>query len=547
MAAPPAAEGCFDRWLRALELQPRVFRALLHAFLLMDLRNQVFGRATATKPHDRVAPMVWVVGQYLLIGLLLAGILFARVDVFFFTFCALGTSLLVIATAIIVEFNEVVLDPAMLEVLGHQPLPPRTFAAARVANLLLYVLLMSVSLNLGPAIAGAGLRDAGLWYVPAYLLVSLASNFALAGLVILLYAVLLKARPNEEIREILAWTQIVLILILFYGGQAIFRDPRQRLEMLAYNLPEWVQWLPFAPLASYVAGCGAGLALELLWIPALTVLSCVLIWLLVLRRLSAGYAALQPGRSVWERTKTAPLPEPGSLTGPFVRRLLRSRAEATGYWLGATMLTRDHELRMRSWPAMGVVIAPLLLGLYLGRLHDPWTHPGNASVLSIACLYLLALPLPTLLHNLNFSRDHLAAWVLQTAPLRDRAGLREGLRKAVTWRFLLPVWLVQTLLFAFTWPSLPHALLHSALGWLIVTGAGAACAAPALRRVPFAAPLARGETMGSIALLGAGVSGVALLLSVAHFYALASSWTFAAYCAAVFVAVFLLRRKSLRV
>jgi len=75
------------------------------------------------------------------------------------------------------------------------------------------------------------------------------------------------------------------------------------------------------------------------------------------------------------------------------------------FWLCSTMLKRDHELRMRSWPALGVVIALPLLGLLTGQLVDPLGHQGLAGALSIACLYVLAVPMPTLMHNLNFSAD----------------------------------------------------------------------------------------------------------------------------------------------
>src|SRR5205807_1967446 len=99
---------------------------------------------------------------------------FARTDVFFFVFANLSMSLLMMASTLLVEFHEVVLNPSDLNLLGHRPVAPRTYAAARFANLLFYVGLMVAALNLMPLIVGAGLRDAGPRYVPAYLLASLA-------------------------------------------------------------------------------------------------------------------------------------------------------------------------------------------------------------------------------------------------------------------------------------------------------------------------------------------------------------------------------------
>ena len=89
-----------------------MYRALLKAFLLMDFRNQQFGRATASGPKAYVAPLFWVVGQNLLVGGIVSAVLVARVDAFFFTLVNLGVAMLVIAAELIVEFSEVVPRPA---------------------------------------------------------------------------------------------------------------------------------------------------------------------------------------------------------------------------------------------------------------------------------------------------------------------------------------------------------------------------------------------------------------------------------------------------
>ena len=147
--------------LAACGIEPRGFLALLRALVLMDLRGQHFGRATATQPHFLVSPLFWVVGQCLFISALASLLLFCRVDVFFFAFANLALSMLLIASTLLVEFHEVVLDPQDLDVIGHRPIAPRTYAAARFANLLWYVALMYLALNLFPFLLGNGLPDAG--------------------------------------------------------------------------------------------------------------------------------------------------------------------------------------------------------------------------------------------------------------------------------------------------------------------------------------------------------------------------------------------------
>jgi hypothetical protein len=329
------------------------------------------------------------------------------------------------------------------------------------------------------------LRDAGWSFLPVYALAALLGNLTVVGLIVLLYTVILRGHPGEGAREVLAWTQIILIMVAVYGGQAVFRDSQARVAMAAYDLPGWVMFLPPAWVACCVDSFGPGSGSPKWWILALGVLVVVGVWAAAIWRLSLEYARMQPGSSGWRRVTLPKLPQPGSLLGPWARFFLGSREEAAAYWLCSTMLWRDQDLRMRSWPALGVVMALLLLGLFSGQLGDPLADPGRGCVLSIACLYLLAFPLPTIAYNLNFSRDHSAAWILRSAPVADGAGFAEGIRKAVSYRLLLPMLLVLSVVFGIVWRDLGHALVHLVVGWLIIVGSGHATQIGIVRSLPF--------------------------------------------------------------
>ena len=279
-----------NRLLAVLGIDSRAYWALVKAYLLMDFRNQQFAGATASGKGAVITPLFWVLGQNLMIGLFLGGFLFARVDAYFYGLAALAASMIVMATSMIVEFNEVVLDPEDLNVIGHQPVPPRVYSAARVSNLMVYVLTVTFTLNLFPAIIGVGLLDTSWWWLPAYTLAALIGNLSITGLIILLYLLLLGGRPGDGAREYLAWTQVAMVALTFYGGQMMLRDPNQKIQMLAYQLPEWVVYLPPAWLAMFVESTGPAAATVLWWIPAMGVLLTVVIWTAVIWRLSAAYA-----------------------------------------------------------------------------------------------------------------------------------------------------------------------------------------------------------------------------------------------------------------
>jgi hypothetical protein len=307
-------------------------------------------------------------------------------------------------------------------------------------------------------------------------------------------------------------------------------------------------YLPPAWLASFVDSTAPASTGTKWWILGAGVLVNVALWAFVMQRISAVYARMQPAGTAWQRATLPALKVPGRLGGAITKLLARSRAENAAFWLCSTMLKRDHDLRMRSWPSLGVIIALVLLGLFTGQLADPFVNRNPAtSVLPIACLYLLAYPLPTIIHNLNFSRDHAASWLLWSAPIADRVAFAEGMRKAVTYRILFPLLIILLIIFSLAWRDFWHALFHTIAGWLVIVGAGHATQMGILRKFPFSSPAARGSITGRIALFASVVNATAMTLAVVHFFAVRSLPGFAIYLAALAALVFTLRIISQRV
>lgn len=515
--------------LRTLGIEPRPFWALLSTFLLMDFRSPQFGKATGTKPKESISPLIWVIGQYLIIGCLASVMAFARSDAVFFAGFNLTISMLVVASAVFVEFHEVVFDPKDVEILGWQPIPPRTYSAARCANLLVYVLAMTAALNLYPAIVGCGLRDANWTFLPAYTCASFLLNLIAAGVVVLLFAVVRKAGPDDQTQQYLAWTQIVLILVLGYAAQFTILRKNEQFQMFAYQPPDWVWLLPSAWLAVWIDDVGPFGVGRLTWIPFSAIAATVALWSVVLAALSHRYATMQPGSSAWKSVDLPPLATAGSLAGPLSRCVVKSRVELAGYWLATTLFARDAELQLRSWPSLGVALAAVVMGVLTGQLADPITDASHGRILSLAALYLAAVPLPTLMHNLNYTRDYAASWLLEAAPLRDRWALVEGMRKAVLCRLMAPLFVLYFVIFAVQWRNPLHAGLHVLCGWLVLLAASHLSKAALSRGTPLSLPPQRGGTQGEVALLAAAVGGLAFLLALLHYSLVNSVQSLLAY------------------
>jgi hypothetical protein len=504
--------------LLRLGVDPRAFYALLRAAIQMDLRSQHYRRATLAGDSKVFTPLFWVVAQNLFISLVVSVVLFGRADVLTFAAITLGLSMFLLACAIVVEFNEVVLSPEDRDILAPLPVSPRTYAAVRLANLLFYTGLLGSALNLIPALLGVWLPDAGWLYLPAYLVAAVAADVLATGGVILCYLALIHFVGNRRVKDVLAYAQLGLTLATMYGIQLVSRDSEgQVLEHLRHP-PAWLAWTPPGWFAGLVSGASGKPSPDLAWQALLAGITLAGVSWLTLRQLTIQYARLQSD----EKQGAEPASSGGRgrfgqlLSGWILKAITRSREEATACWLCWTLFRRDHDLKMRSYPSLGAAPGFLLLGWITGQLADPLdpsTSDSNAAM-AIIILYLLALALPIVAHNMTFSREYQAAWIFYTAPLSSPAAFASGLRQVVVYGMAVPVLLLLFLGFTVVWGHPLHAALHCLAGFLLCRISGHLTLYGVIRAWPFSRQYVRGEVSGSITMLLAAMMGGATVVGL---------------------------------
>jgi hypothetical protein len=512
------------RLLTAVGVEPRGFAALTKALILMDLRGQHYGRATLTKPNYLISPLFWVVGQCQAISALTSLLLFARVDVFFFAFANISLSMLVIASTILVEFNEVVFDPRDLELIGHRPIAPRTYAAARFANLLFYVALMFLALNLIPLLLGCGLRDAGPWYAPAYLAASLAGNLAVAALVILGLSLAGSSARLERWKELLAWTQIVLVAVVFYGGQLMLRHGGHGIQVWGAFPPAWADVLPSTWLARFVEEAAVaptgGTLLGGLLLLVIGLAACAVTVL----RLARLYRTMQT-TAVTHAIRPIPVERLGSVTDRLGRWFARGPEERVGFWLCRKLLSRDMGLKIRCIWSLNLALAAVLLGVCARQFANPLQETDLRLVtLSILSVYLLALAVPAIVYQLTFTREGNAWWLLAAAPIERPGLLARGACKAVMVLVVVPLCALWGIVAAWLWHDPLAALLHVTLAVLLSWTMALTALWLVVHDPPFSLTLARGSAVGPLAIPVAILSAALAPLATLHYYFAASPW-----------------------
>lgn len=492
------------RWLRALGVAPRPFRGLLRTFLLIDLRAQHYSDATGVGEQAVIPPLYWVIGQFLTVSGLTTAALFGRVDADFFAAANLAVLALGVFSAMVVEFHEAAMDPADGPVLAWRPVPRRTYAAARMANVGLYVGGMILLQTIFPAIVGAAQRDAGPTWLLLYVAASVAVGATSAALVVLLHAARPLGRALDGLRTGFAWIQIIGVMVLFYGGQLMLRNGTGSLEWFAAHPPPWFVLLPTTTLGQAVASASVGEAGALVIAAAVGIAAVT--GVVATLQLALAWARLGSASAGRSRVVVGTLV--GTLGAGWIRLVTGTRTQAAGLWLFRAALLRDPEFRSRSLPALATGGAAAVLGLMTAQFADPFGPAASADVvLPLAAVVLLAAASPSLLYNTLFSRDFAAAWRLRSAPYP--ADLVEGMRRGVVLLVLLPATVALGVAAQVSWREPTHAAGFALGTWLVILLCSKLAAGAVFVDVPLSRPASRGGALGPIALPSAGIGAVA--------------------------------------
>ncbi len=415
-----------SRLLSALGVDYVQWRALTVAALKLDLRAG--GSAVAAVNNQRGGGGKAILGRlfgYALLGIFMALAAAFIADRFAASMIVLSYVIVVIATAMLMDLNGVILSPTDYGVLGAQPISSRTYFAAKLTNIMVYTLALATLVGLLPM--SVLLEKHG---VPAGL-AGIAALYACAVTVTLAivagYARLARAVGVRRLRNALSWVQLVLSLGI-YGGFFLVSEIIGRSALAGFTLP-WSPWLLlypgtwFASYAEVAAGAGG-------WLHAIGVLAS-----LALMALLAGAMRGRLSLEYAEQLGTL-------MTGGGDARAPRSASSRPRLWFRAgearavAILVRSqfrNDLRFR----MGVfAIIPLTLIYLIMGVSD--AREAGAATPDLSLVRVAILIFPTMLRsNLAASDAFRASWIYFATPA-DRARLIRSARDILAVFFLLP-------------------------------------------------------------------------------------------------------------
>ncbi len=493
-----------DRFIAWLGIDAPQWRALVATYLRIDFRAAGGAIRARTGGRRGGVPITGILIVMVISGAAFAALAGAIEDVLFSaslltTYGAINTMML-----LLVDFTGVVVSPQDYGVLGHRPVDSRTYFAARLTSVAVYIGAVSLALALLPAVSYVVWRGLSVAAFPVTLLAVLLCNLAATVVVIAGYVFLLRFVHPGRLRRATSYLQLAASMGfygLYYLATLAFRH--SFLDRVGFSSAPWL-WANPATWFAALVPAAAGLATPAAWAAVAAALALAAASV----PLAAGRLSLDYAQRLGEITAVAEPPR--TRRRVFLPGFGRNEARAVALLVRA-QFRFDQRFRMAVLSILPLTAFYLLLGMNHGALADPFSESFNTGGTSV---YFAILFVPMTLHaSLSVSESWRASWVFFATPASHA-------RIVVATKNFVTLYLLGSYLFALAaiwsvfydrvWHAAVHALFIGMLAHLLLQVI--VIVKPAL---PFAAEPRRGERSFGLMLTffsGAIVAGIVPLL-----------------------------------
>ncbi|WP_433922162.1 hypothetical protein [Paenibacillus taichungensis] len=370
--------------------------------------------------------VVWDTGHFMLqMGLVTAMLMF------------------MIMTSMISDFSSVLLDIRDRNIIMTKPVNGRTVGLARAIHAGVYLLLLTGSLTAAPLVAG--LIAHGIGFFLLFLVELVLINMLILVTTSLIYLFMMKFLDGEKLKDMINMMQILLSIGIAVGYQLVIRS----FSIIDFNMvftPAW--WQLLLPPVWYAA------VFELLfggggdaWLYTFSAFAVIvpMVSLLV-------YVKLMPSFELYLEKMAHAGQASGRRRGGWDRNMAkvfsRSREEQACFRLSASMMRSEREFKLKVYPSMGLSFVLPYVFWFTQLQSSSWAEFRESSF--FYTLYILLLLIVSVVTMLKYSGQYKAFWTFRAAPLANENVLYSGALKAFLCNMFLPVFILNTIIFVWT-------------------------------------------------------------------------------------------------
>ncbi len=133
----------------------------------------------------------------------------------------IGVNLFMMVSLMISDFSAILLDVKEKNILLPKPIDSKTFNAAKLTHICIYLMGISLSLNFIPLIIGT--IKYGVIFLPIFIIENILLALIVIVITAFLYTLVLKFFDGEKLKDIINYFQIFLTFVFTFGYQLFSR------------------------------------------------------------------------------------------------------------------------------------------------------------------------------------------------------------------------------------------------------------------------------------------------------------------------------------
>lgn len=372
-----------------------------------------------------------------------------------------GMFMFFILTIFISDFSSVLLDVRDKNIIGTKGVDNKTINAAKLTHICYYIFLTSLALSW---LAIIGSFKSGILIGVIFILELMVIDIFMVVITALLYLLILRFFDGEKVKDIINFVQIGLTIIMTISYQFLGRMFDIVDINIVYKSNIWNLILPPMWFASPLHVIDGGQINKIIII--LIVLALILP-IIAISLYIKNTSKFEDSLSKLNIVKDSEKEKKHSLFYRIGKWACRNNEEKAVYDLSSSVIKREREFKLMTYPSLGFNIVFPLLFIFMYSM-DSISEIKNISLHMSLNIYWFIFMVPTLLMTLQYSNDYKAAWIYETAYISDKSNVYKGAYKALLANILLPLYLFESIIFLVIFGIKVLPILITAFVFLLV-------------------------------------------------------------------------------
>jgi hypothetical protein len=434
-------------------------RTLIRVSLKNDWRGANNPMAGISAKRGKIPGILVIMIMNLVLSIFLGAIFIPVSDLFAGMVIAATGAMIIVAVQVLLEFGNIIISPDDYHVIGPHPVNSRTFFAAKLLHLLIYVSVLSATVSMAPAIFAA-LAFKSFLAGPAILIHFWLTCAFTSVLVMNIYTLVLQKVDRRRLERLLGYMHMMLMVGFYMGLNILSRVMKDALIGFNIDAYPWLKALP----AYWFAGPIRMIALGWEWQTfGLSLLGLALI--IGLGKTAISYLSLSYAESLsrvaWSRSRERKRDMPRIIKAIWGRST--SFEERALLLLTRANFRHDTQFRMGIMGIVPIVLFYAVYGFIVAgsNVRDPLAPLPDTQATTNFLLGIAIVILPSMMMSImHTSKSWQAAWIFYIAPY-DRVKMIRAIDRIILWNVVTPIGLLMCIIYTYLYGDLLHALLHT--------------------------------------------------------------------------------------